>query len=187
MAASIGLNRFRNQRELIAHTAPQVAGEKLLNGYSTQDSRRKVQRGFYKILRDNENLKVNTFSDIAKGDIFDMHSFKPPGIYDKYERKQVRYNPDFDKVEFYRVEPTTTYGGKHDKYGELGYLEIHLISTHRKQRIVAGNIPIKLLVLSEDYKNPSFGVGVLATSELVERRFLRLKEGSYPHYAYSQL
>ena len=89
-----------------------------------------------------------------------------------------------DGVEFFEVEPLTSYGGKHDGYGKFGYLEIHLKSSTNKESIIAGNIPIQLLVFSEDYKIPAFGVGVLASSELVERRFLRLNEGPYPHYAY---
>ena len=180
----LDLERFRTQKERIATSVPQVAVEKSLDGYSTQDSRRKVQRKFYQVLRDEQALKVKSFGDLQAGDVFDMHSFKAPGIYNKKERMQVIYNPNWDKAEFHYVEPKTTYGGQHDGYGQLGYLEIHLISTKNSERIIAGNIPIQLLVLSEDYKIPAFGVGVLAASEPIEQRYLRLKEGSYPHYAY---
>ncbi len=180
----LDLDRFRKQKKLIATAIPQVAGEKLVDGYSSQDSRRKVQRGFYCILRDSQKLEAASFADLLPGDLFDMHSFKPPGIYDKNERMQTAYNPAWDQVEFYDVQPLTSYGGKHDGYGKYGYLEIHLKSSTNNERIIAGNIPIQLLVLSEDYKIPGFGVGVLASSELVERRYLRLKEGTYPHYAY---
>lgn len=180
----LDLERFRTQKELIATAIPQVAGEKSLNSYSTQDSRRKVQRKFYQVLRDGQELKVNSFADLKAGDVFDMHSFKVPGIYNKDERMKVAYTPDWDKAEFHDVQPKTDYGGKHDSYGQLGYLEIHLISSTSNRRIIAGNIPIQLLVLSEDYKIPAFGVGVLAASEPIEQRYLRLKEGPYPHYAY---
>lgn len=180
----LDLNRFRKEKKELLSTQASVAGDKQIGGYSTQDSRRKVQRGFYQILREYQPIQLSSFAELQVGDIFDMHSFRPPGIYDHQARMQVPYRPEWNQVRIREVEPSTSYGGKHQGFGQFGYIELELANDQNQQRIIVGNIPVSLLVLSEDYKVPAFGAGVLSSSELIERRHLRLQQGPYPHYAY---
>ena len=178
------LDRLRSVGKELLSTEAAIASSKEIGAYSTQDSRRKVQRGFYRMMRDSARFSPKTFGEMEAGDIFDLHSFKAPGIYDQHTRMQVSYNPDWEKVTIRQVEPKTSYGGKHDSYGKFGYIELELKSHDGKNSIIAGNIPVELLVFNEDYKIPAFGAGVLSSSERVERRFLRLQSSSYPYYAY---
>ncbi|MEM1218449.1 MAG: hypothetical protein AAGH79_06035 [Bacteroidota bacterium] len=180
----LALDRLRKVQSDLPSAQATVAADKQLGGYSTQDSRRKIQRGFFQVLREEEPVAIETFSDLQPGDVFDLHSFQPPGIYNHKERTQVPYRPEWETVNFRLVEPNTSYGGRHDGFGEHGYLEIELVHTQSKERMIAGNIPISLIVFSEDYKIPAFGAGVLSSSELIERRHIRLQQGPYPHYAY---
>ena len=48
-----------------------------------------------------------------------------------------------------------------------------------------GNLPVDLLVFQEDYDVPGFGVGILRASEPIEKRYLFLKDGPAPIYAFS--
>lgn len=178
------LDRLRKVKTVLGEDQPEIASSKKIGAYSTQDSRRKVQRGFYQLLRKGTPFQAESFGDLQTLDVFDMHSFKAPGIYDKHKRTQVNYQPDWDKVIFRKVEPQTSYGGEHDDFDDFGFLEIELVSSQYQQSMIVGNIPVQLLVMSEDYKIPAFGAGVLASSERVERRYLRLQSSSYPHYAY---
>ncbi len=178
------LDRLRTHLKDLFNSTAHLVLDKKLGAYSSQDSRRKVQRGFYEILRGEEKKSVQQFSELQQGDVFSLHSFIPPGVYHAQKRMNIPYNKQWGKVTFSTVEPKTSYGGKHDKYGQYGYLEIELFNRENTQSILVGNIPIQLLVLSEDYKIPAFGAGVWNASEPVERRFLRLEEGPFPHYAY---
>ena len=115
--------------------------------------------------------------------VFQLHSFLPPGVYDYTDPFKIPYNPQWKDVSIYEVEPKTSYGAPIKNYQELGTIELVLEAPNQEQLIV-GNIPVALLVFSADYSIPAFGVGVLSSSELIERRHLRLKDGPLPHYAY---
>jgi len=178
------LDRLRAHKTVLNTTMAQMPISKMLGAYSSQDSRRKVQRGFYEILRGEEQASIQNFSELKKGDVFSLHSFVPPGVYHSQQRMKISYQDQWGPVTFSIVEPKTFYDGQHDRYGQYGYLEMELFNLDSTQSIIVGNIPIQLLVLSEDYKIPAFGVGVWNASEPIERRFLRFQEGSFPHYAY---
>ena len=113
-----------------------------------------------------------------------MHAFIPPGIYDHSQSFDIPYRSDWKKVEIYEVNPLTSYGYAPNKWQNQGSIEVVLHAEDGKRAIVAGNIPISLLVFGADYSIPAFGAGVLSSSELIERRHLRLREGPLPHYAY---
>ncbi len=178
------LDRLRNVKKEILVSKAVISQHKEIGAYSSQDSRRKVQRKFYNIQRNGAQIETKNFGDLVSGDVFSLHSFENPGVYNSKKRMDIVYNPNWEKVVFNIVEPKTSYGGKHDQYGANEYLEVELFSKDESQSIVAGNIPIQLITFAEDYRIPAFGAGVLDASENIERRFLRLEEGPYPQYAY---
>jgi len=178
------LYKLRSIEKELLQSKARLAANKAIGAYSSQDSRRKVQRGFYRIFRDSQEIQASKFGDLQSGDIFSLHSFKNPGVYDSKDRMKIEFSPNWEKTIIRAVKPLTTYGGKHDAYGKYGYLEIELFSKDESQSIIAGNIPIALLGYGEDYRIPAFGVGVLDASEPIERRFLRVEKGQFPHYAY---
>lgn len=178
------LDILRSVDRVILETTASLSQTKEIGAYSSQDSRRKVQRGFFKILRNQQEVQASTFSDLQAGDIFSLNSFENPGVYNRKKRMEIVFDPEWEKVTCSIVNPKTTYGGQHNKYGSNEYLEIELFSKDKSRSFIAGNIPIQLLAFGEDYRIPAFGAGVLDASENIERRYLRLKEGPYPHYAY---
>ncbi len=159
--------------------------DKPVASYSTQDSRRKVQRKFYRVERDGKDIEVKTFADLRVGDRFQFHSFVPPGIYTQKTPRAVAYEPIWNRVEITEVAPRTRFVRPSPHRYDLGALELTLRSADGTRAIVVGNLPVDLLVFQEDYDIPGFGVGVLRASEPVEKRYLYLKEGPAPVYAYS--
>jgi hypothetical protein len=159
--------------------------EKRIGAYSTQDSRRKVQRKFYRIERGGKEIVANTFADLQAGDRFQFFSFIPPGIYSSKALRSVVYEPIWTSVTLSEVEPRTRFGAPSRHRYRAGALELVLHSGDGKRAIIVGNIPIDLLVFAEDYDIPGFGVGVLRASEPIERRQLFLDDGPAPVYAYS--
>ena len=157
---------------------------KVLGGYSTQDSRRKVQQGYFWVERGGARVEARTHADLRAGDVFRLRSFVPPGIYTEESLEAIPFDPDWDRAELALVEPRTAYPGGAPALADRGHLEVTLYSGDGRRAVVVGNVPLALLVLQEDYAVPAFGVGVLPPSELVERRALRLREGPRPHYAY---
>ena len=178
------LSRLRQRGDLLLRSEATVVGEKEIGGYSSQDSRRKVQRGFYRIYRDTILDTPERFSELVADHTFKLHAFVPPGIYDHTSSFDIPYRPEWGRVEIYEVEPLTSYGYPKTKWQEQGSLEIVLHSEDGQRALVAGNIPVSLLVMGADYSIPAFGAGVLSSSELIERRYLRVREGPLPHYAY---
>jgi hypothetical protein len=158
--------------------------DKSIASYSSQDSRRKVQRGFFKVKRDQKLLEVERFEQLKKGDNFELFAFVSPGIYSPKKLQIIPYEFDWEKVEINEVKPLTAYAGNKSNYDKEGYIEMRVYSEDQSRMLVMGNIPISLLVYQEDYDIPALGVGVFPASEPIERRYLRVKHGPKPHYAY---
>ena len=180
------LAKLRQPLQALPVAEASIAMDKAIRSFSSQDSRRKMQKGFYQVVRNNNTVtdQINNYADLTSGDIFKLYSFIPPGVYNADEFKAFPYDPDWNHVEFNLVEPLTAYNNNASSHDSMGYLEIKLFSTDRSRAIILGNIPISLLVFQEDYAFPAFGVGVPLASELIERRYLRFSEGPKPHYAY---
>ncbi|WNJ18770.1 hypothetical protein [Pontibacter sp. G13] len=157
---------------------------KELGSYSSQDSRRKVQRSFFRTMRDGAELPADILGDMQEGDQFELTAFVPPGVYDSSEPVKINFDPNWVEATCWNVLPKTSYGQNSEDYGQQGYLELHLESGDGLRKLVVGNVPISLLVPQEDYRIPAFGVGVFAPSELIERRYLRVEQGPPPHFAY---
>ncbi|HEX8953530.1 MAG TPA: hypothetical protein VF945_16855, partial [Polyangia bacterium] len=87
------LDRLREVVRTVATLPVAVDAQKALGGYSTQDSRRKVQRKFYRVERAGKELAAATFADLQPGDLFQFFSFVPPGIYTNKTLRTVPYEP----------------------------------------------------------------------------------------------
>lgn len=180
----LDLARLREVRGEYLTSRAQLSQDKALGAYSSQDSRRKVQRGFFRILREGEAVALDKLEELQTGDAFSLHSFQAPGVYRTADRTTIPHNANWEEIVLREVSPKTSYGGRHEDFGKYGYLELELFAKDKSQSIIAGNIPIQLLVLGEDYQIPAFGAGVLPASEPIERRYLRLQQGPPPAYAY---
>jgi hypothetical protein len=164
--------------------APQVANNKRIGSYSTQDSRRKSQAKYYAIERNGRQIEANRFNDLNDGDIFNVKRFVSPGVYSATKKQDIPFDPHWAKVEIRRVQPLTRYVESDTPPFVSDYVEIIAYQPGEKDAIVMGNIPLALLVEQNDYLIPSFGVGLFLPSEQIERRYLRVKDGPAPHYAY---
>ena len=182
---AIDFDRLRERVRTLGTFPLSSDGARPIASYSTQDSRRKVQRKFYKVERAGNEIPAQTFSDLKAGDVFQFYSFIPPGIYTKKNLHAVTYEPIWTTATLAEVKPRTRFGAPSPHPYRLGALEVTLRSSDGKRAIVVGNLPIDLLVLQEDYDVPGFGVGVLRASEPIERRHLFLEQGPAPVYAYS--
>lgn len=182
------LERLRQEKDLLLSEKVRLIASKAIGSYSTQDSRRKAQQKYFQVKRQGAEIEANYFSDLQDGDIFSLRKFVPPGIYSANKKEEIFFNPYWSKMDIREVIPLTQYpGGKtvsQEEKGKLSYIEITLYEKGENKAIVMGNIPISLLVPQEDYLIPSFGAGPFLASEFIERRYIRLKEGPVPHYAY---
>jgi hypothetical protein len=183
---ALDLERLRARGRDLGTFVVAANREKPIGGYSTQDSRRKVQRKFFRLERAGKELTAASFAELRPGDLFQFFSFVPPGIYTKKTLRAVPYEPIWSTATLTEVEPRTRFGRAPSPHRyRAGALEVTLRSADGKRAIVVGNLPIDLLVFQEDYDVPGFGVGVLRASEPVEKRHLYLKDGPAPVYAYS--
>jgi hypothetical protein len=180
----VELDRVRERVRPLGAFPATVNLDKPIASYSTQDSRRKVQRRFFTIERAGETITPKTFGDLQPGDVFVCHSFIPPGVYSSKEARRVVYAPIWSEVELSEVKPKTRYAGPSPHAYPFGAIELTLRSKDQRHALVVGNLPVDLLVFQEDYDVPGFGVGVLRASETIEKRHLFFKDGPAPVYAY---
>ena len=176
--------RLRTEGELLTSVQPHFVDNKSLTGFSSQDSRRKIQNKFFAVRRDGQTISPATVADLKTGDEFVVKKFVSPGVYSGTKYETIPFKADWPLVEIREVTPHTSYGSEAPSHGDLGHIELTVHEGGTDRAIIVGNIPVSLLVEQEDYQIPSFGVGVLAPSERIERRYLRLKDGPVPHYAY---
>ncbi len=181
----LDLARLRDVGAPLLTADARPAADKTMAGYSSQDSRRKVQRGYYEVRRGEAKLAATRLDELQPGDRFALRAFVPPGIYSLNERKAVDFDPAWSAVEIRAVEPKTRYPGQEALGSDrLGHVEIWLFSLDRQRALVLGNLPVALLVVQEDLALPAFGVGVNEPSEPIERRLLRYRSGPAPTFAY---
>jgi hypothetical protein len=180
----VDLDRLRIDKGVLLDVATEINAAKEVGGYSTQDSRRKVQNKYFEVFRSGDKVTPEIFYDLAMGDMFKLRKFVPPGIYSSDEKVTIPFNPYWNKVQIKDVTPLTQYPGGKAADDSLGYIEITAYNDDMQKVVVVGNVPVSLLVEQQDYFVPAFGVGVLMPSERIERRYLRLKDGPVPHYAY---
>ncbi len=161
-------------------------------GFSSQDSRRKLAKGFVQVMRDGALDIPEKLSEFYQQPV-SMSSFIEPGKYASQEPRDfdLRFLAQVSSAEVRRVTPHTHYSWNDpdadppsdgESGGELDHLQIMIRLGDRS--IVIGNLPINRLVRQEDYVINGFGVGVLGPSTPIERRKILLDNGPHPPYAY---
>lgn len=157
------------------------------SGYSSQDSRRKLNNGYVLIEKDGEFVTPQRLSELTTGECY-FSSFVPPGKYSYHDRQRfdIRFLREAQSAQVRRVRPLTSYNWRNDdendRPGEHSYLELTLQLAGRL--LVLGNLPMELMVPQEDFVIHGFGVGVLSSDGIAERRQYLLKEGPAPSFAY---
>ncbi len=181
----MSLERLREKTHLLGTYSVSILESS--TGFSSQDSRRKLAKGFVKI-KQNETLAIPSSLEEFKANSVFMSDFVPPGKYalDKRKEFDVRFLFSAENVEVSLVTPLTDYAMNEDKsttFKETEYIEMKIMLDNQRY-IIVGNLPLRLLVQQEDYVIYGFGVGILSSSEPAERRKLLITEGPRPSYAY---
>lgn len=156
-------------------------------GYSSQDSRQKISKGFVKVKKGDEAMLPETLGEFSMLPVT-MANFIEPGKYSYTDRK------DFDltflaqprSVDIRKVRPRTRYDWHAEErtvdHEDATHLEFAL--DFGELKILVGNLPVPLLVQQEDYVLYGFGVGILAAQDLAERRRYLIDRGPAPAFAY---
>lgn len=181
---AIDLDRLRTDAREIGQVAARLhdAGG---SGYSSQDSRRKLSKGYALIERDGEKALPKSLADLTKNPVY-LSSFIEPGKYSIEERRKFDFAflRALRGVRVLRTTATTDYDWRRTgaPVKRPGCVEFHL--DLGEWEIVLGNLPIELLVPQEDFGISGFGVGVLPSSDLAERRKFLIEKGPPPSFAY---
>jgi hypothetical protein len=154
-------------------------------GYSSQDSRRKISKGYVLVEEDGELKRPKKILDLLEKPAH-LSEFISPGKYSMSKRRRFdfSYLTRTDNAEVFLVHPKTHYNWRKSDRSSIKtpYVEIHL--KLQDYAIIIGNLPLSLLVPQEDFAINGFGVGVLSSGGLAERRRFLLTEGPAPSFAY---
>ena len=180
---ALDLERLRDLDTAIGEYNVSYNSKKVLGSYSSQDSRRKVQRKFFEIERGNQPFEASTQEDLEDGDKFSMFSFQEPGIYDPNNKMKLEFSRKWRKAKINYSTPKTKYSDEQE-FLSSEYIEIEVLDKDKSKAIIIGNIPLALLSFKNDFVIPSFGAGVFQASERIERRLLRTTVGPHPSFAY---
>lgn len=182
----LDLDRLREEGASLGKAPLTLAGEGLV-GYSSQDSRQKIARGFVRVQEDGRLTTPRELGELISRPV-SMTSFVAPGKYSLQERKEfdLTFLGRPGTVRIRRVKPRTHYDWRRSKrppqHAGTTHLEMRLDFGDRQ--IILGNLPLSLLVQQEDYVIHGFGVGILPAAGLAERRRFLIEEGPAPSYAY---
>lgn len=158
-------------------------------GYSSQDSRRKLAKGYVLIDKDGRKQKPRTLSELTTSTCY-LSDFVAPGKYSFTNRREfdLSFLARTKDATVHRVTPFTDYNWLSTDEPSLrparqsGYIELAINLCDVS--IVIGNLPLNLLVPQEDFAINGFGVGVLSSSGIAERREFLINEGPAPSFAY---
>lgn len=183
------LGRLREVEEKVGEVTPRLVADGR-SGYSSQDSRRKLAKGYVVLERDGQRVIPEKLSDLTAQPVL-LSEFVEPGKYSVDRRRafDLSWLRDVRSAEVFRVAPRTSYRFLEVAPEEVpadfrggGYLEIHV---HLGEySLVFGNLPQSMLVPQEDFEIHGFGVGVMSSGEPAERRKLLYEEGPAPSFAY---
>lgn len=186
--APIALDRLRKPLEELGTVAAAVLAEQgEAVGYSTQDSRQKVAKGYAKAGEPGSLRPVGARSDLTVGLAY-LTEFAPPGKYSLARNKcfDLRFLALPKNATVRRVEPRTRYHADPAQSAtalrDMEYIE--LVLHLEEYDIVIGNLPLELLVPQEDFALNGFGVGILEPAGFAERRQILFESGPAPSYAY---
>ncbi len=182
----VDLDRLRSVKESFGAVSVSLA-EDSKAGYSSQGSRRKLGRGFCLVEQDGKLVKPEKLSDLTTKPVH-LSEFQQPGKYSFATRKtfDFAFLTKPAGAEVLLVEPKTSYTwwttDRDPKAEKTEYIEIRVDLAG--ESLVFGNLPISLLVPTEDYTLHGFGVGILSAGEPAEQRAILLKRGPFPAYGY---
>ena len=151
-------------------------------GYSSQDSRRKLAQQYVLVQRGDALEPPSTLGDLTAGTIH-LSSFVEPGKYSSAERRafELGFLRDVEGAHVFEAHSTTDYDWRR-AVDEKRVFELHV--DLGDWRLVLGNLPPELLVPQEDFAIHGFGVGVLASDGVAERRRFLIDDGPAPSFAY---
>ncbi|VAW96709.1 hypothetical protein MNBD_GAMMA23-1302, partial [hydrothermal vent metagenome] len=136
----VKLDRLREAGTIVLETRATINKKKMLGSYSSQDSRRKAQKGYFSVVRQGEKIFPANLSELKKGDRFEMHKFVSPGVYSPSDIQTVHYDSDWKNITIRKVKPLTRYPGGTTKAEDTGYLELTFAKDNAQEAIVVGNI-----------------------------------------------
>lgn len=158
-------------------------------GYSSQDSRRKLAKGYVLVDKEGQKQKPTTLSELTKSTCY-LSDFVAPGKYSFTNRREfdLSFLARIKDATVHRVKPFTDYNWLSQNEPRVrparqsGYIE--LVINLDDVSIIIGNLPLHLLVPQEDFAINGFGVGVLSSGGIAERREFLINEGPAPSFAY---
>lgn len=186
--AEIDFARLRTVDETIGRTTLRLSDDADA-GYSSQDSRRKLAKRYALVEKEDALVIPEHLSDLTASPVH-LSSFIEPGKYAFTERRvfDLAFLAATDDAEIRRVTPLTDYdwlnraGAEPPPERAANYLELTL---HLDEyNVVLGNLPMELLVPQEDFVIEGFGVGVLNSAGIAERRKYLYEQGPAPSFAY---
>ncbi|MAE64599.1 MAG: hypothetical protein CMJ18_10060 [Phycisphaeraceae bacterium] len=182
VSVSVDLDRLRDADPRVETVSVSLA-EGRDAGFSTQDSRRKLRKG-YVLVEGPDGLAPPSRIDELTLNPVHLAEFIPPGKYSLSSRRRFDLGllRPVSTADVRRVTPKTFWHSGAAAGDDGEYVEITIdLDTHR---IVVGNLPVDLLVPQEDFAIFGFGVGIFNSGDFAERRRLLVDLGPAPSYAY---
>jgi len=183
---TIDLDRLRHHQTDIATVSLNIT-EDVAVGFSSQDSRRKLHKRFVEVLQ-NDQWKIPK-------NIYELTTFRcrfsdfiAPGKYSLQHKKvfDFRFLGMVKNAVVSEVLPLTHYDwqNKHASKAIANERYIELTLHLDAHQFIIGNLPLRLLVPQEDFTLHGFGVGILSSGGLAERRNYLINDGPAPSFAY---
>lgn len=184
----LDLDRLRRASGPPEDAALALIGDDDPVGYSTQDSRQKVSKGFAEIVTREGEVAPARRGDFTRQAV-SLSEFVPPGKYSRSKRR--RFDLGFlratEGASVSHVAPLTDYAWRaaHGPTDPAGAAHVELrLRLGQGRSLVLGNLPLALLVPQEDLALHGFGVGILPADNPAERTRLLFDRGPAPSYAY---
>jgi len=185
---ALDLPRLRTVTDTLGRFAVSLCSDDVA-GYSSQDSRRKLAKGYVLVDNDGQKEKPTTLSEMTTKRCY-LSDFVEPGKYSFTDRREfdLSFLAKVHEASVSRVTPHTDYNWLSPEQrrarptSQSGYIELSIKLDDIS--IVIGNLPLHLLVPQEDLAINGFGVGVLSSSGIAERRDFLINEGPAPSFAY---
>ncbi|MAE65185.1 MAG: hypothetical protein CMJ18_13015 [Phycisphaeraceae bacterium] len=182
-SVELDLDRLRRMVGSVGEVSASVIDREV--GYSSQGSRRKLQKRYVEVLKDGRWEVPTMLSDLTTYPAR-FAKFDDRGRYSFSDRKlcDLSFLRKIGDVSISEVEARTHYDwrNKEAKQAEMPCLE--LVMDLDDHQIVVGNLPLPLLVPQEDFAIHGFGVGILHASGIAERRRFLVDGGPPPTFAY---
>lgn len=185
----LDLGRLRTVVASVGRTAGTLVVDEPV-GFSSQDSRRKLHKHYVEVGEQGAWRSPGRLGELTAGTCR-FSNFVAPGKYALADRKpfDFRFLRDVRGVDVIRVRPLTDYGWRRHRgraapspHAESECLELQFdLGDHV---VVIGNLLMPLLVPQEDYVLNGFGVGILDSGGLAERRRYLIEQGPPPSHAY---